>query len=154
MLVYSGEINDDFLRKLVRTAETASLVLCSTGGDCAIMAAAIDTMGARNWRVHVLGACMSAAVPLVALGARGARTAAPSTRFMVHLGKLSLREADVPMLDVERGELERYEQLYATTLGRTTKHRARWWRELMADGRPHYFSAEEALRLGLVDAIQ
>lgn len=154
MLVWAGDINNEFLRKLVRASEAASLILCSSGGNCEIMTGAIDLMSDRTWRVHTLGSCMSAAVPLVALGARGARTAAPNTRFMVHLGQLSMSRVDASVMELERIELERYERLYADVLGRCTKKRARWWKQLMSDGRPYYFGAEAALQMGLVDGIQ
>jgi ATP-dependent protease ClpP protease subunit len=153
MLIWNGELNGEFLRRLFRAQEGARLVLCSQGGDCDIMTAAIDLMRGRNWAVHATGSCMSAAVPILAIGGRKERTVSPNCRLMVHLGQMTLRDADIEDMEVEKLELARYEAIYLDVLSRTTKKFTRWWQDMMKGGKPQYFSAEEAVKWGVADRI-
>lgn len=150
-LAWVGDIDNAFLFKLTQT-EIGILRLCSGGGDVDYMAGALDIMRGRDWTTHAFGRCMSAAVPIIAIGAKGSRTASPLTRFMVHPPRVFvIGDLGVDEIRQEHEELKRAVKVYCDTLGACTKKTAKWWERQM--DKDKYFGAEEAKALGLIDSI-
>lgn len=147
--IHCGEINENLVANLL-ALQPGRLLLNSNGGSLSDMFAAVDYLRAHRTDIHVTGCCMSAAVPILACGRR--RTATPLTRFMVHLGRMRM-EADRTMDDtlLEHQELALAHQQYITILADATARDAGWWEEKVQQ--TYYFSAEEALEIGLIDRI-
>jgi ATP-dependent protease ClpP protease subunit len=148
---YSGEINDKFVQA-VMDAEDRDIMLCSYGGDVGAMMAAIDIIKLRSFRIMGCGVIMSATVPILACGIEGGRTALPNTRFMVHKGALELGSVSSEELEAESTEMKYWEDLYWTILADNSKHQASWWKKKCTEAN-YYFSAKDALRYGIIDAI-
>lgn len=154
-LIWTSEIDERFLWRLLQNAESRQLLLHSHGGDCGCMSAALDLMAERDWTVGATGAIYSAAVPIVAVGAPGYRAATPNTRFLVHLPRLfTLGDYDSEGLTQESDELKKMEKIYTEALGNTTKKSAKWWMARIKAKTDFYFDAEEAIRLGVIDSIE
>lgn len=150
-LTWVGDIDHSFLFKLTQT-EISVLKLCSGGGDVDYMNGALDIMRDRDWQTHGFGRVMSAAVPIIAIGAKGHRTASPLTRFMVHAPRIFvLGDMGTDEIKQEHEELKRAVKVYCDTLGACTKKTAKWWEKQM--DKDKYFGAEEAKALGLIDEV-
>ena len=118
------------------------------------MSAAIDFMADRQWVTVGTGAIFSAALPILASGGKGQRSATKSCRFLAHVPRLFLfgdNKADD--LDLEATELRRYEELYCGTLGRCSNRPWKWWHSKIKNGDDWYFDAKEALSLGVIDSV-
>jgi ATP-dependent protease ClpP protease subunit len=150
-MLFCGEIGDKFLQKLLTTSDQ-ELTLCSGGGCVYCYAAAVDQLKVCPTHIHVTGMCMSAAVPIVAHGQKGHRTASPGTRFMVHECSTRIPSSYTGEIVAEAEEMKRIEQKYWRDLAECTNLSAEEWAALCV-GKPYYFDAEEALTKGVVDAI-
>jgi ATP-dependent protease ClpP protease subunit len=150
MLIHVGEIDNTFLAKLVAD-QPREIWLCSEGGFVSHMLAAIDLIQAQAIKVTAGGVVASAAVPIVAAGAD--RTALPSTRFMVHNPWTIIGDAEADSLKTEAEEMEICADAYFTLLGKYTKKPKSWWAK-KCNSTPYYFSAAEAVKLGVLDAVQ
>lgn len=162
-LVYSGVVDSrllafvaDVIRPFQRPQKKdPCLVLYSCGGDVYTMNAILDLMDLHG-RVSTIatGACMSAAVPIIAAGRPGHRYATPRTRFMLHAGSIGVDSSlTLDELRAESTELNGVEDNYAQTLAKVTKKTAAWWRDNMSSKSSRYLSAQEAKKLGIIDHI-
>lgn len=115
------------------------------------MLGAIDHLAANPTAIHATGQCMSAAVPILASGIKGGRSASPSTVFMIHKAKIRLI-ADTDEANTEIAQLNREQDFYWAVLGVRTRRKAAWWKKQCETGLL-YFTAQEALAWGLIDAI-
>ena len=149
-LVYSGAIDDNFLTKLL-SRNPRYLTLCSPGGDLGTMIGAVDHLAANPTAVQVTGQCMSAAVAILASGQKGARSATPSTIFMIHKAWMRLT-GDSDAFRAETEQLLKEQDFYWAVLGCRTRRRGEWWKKQCATG-PLYFTAKEALSWGLIDGV-
>ncbi len=155
MLVWTKEIDEDFLKALLEEPST-QLLLSSPGGGTYVLGAALDHMSARDWTTRGTGCVMSAAVPILASGAKGRRSASPLCRFMVHAPAIHLNgegEETIKSLSVDRAELEYADTVYFAALAERTGTSEQCWRAL-CDGRDYYFDAKTAKKLGVVDRVQ
>jgi len=133
------------------------LVLNSPGGDEYCCYSIVDLLeGIGGIPILSTGYCMSAAVPIVAAGEKGKRFATPRTRFMIHAGWTQYeRPVDRKFMECEKDEMDYLEDLYAQILAKHTGYKtAKWWRDVGERDSRWYFSAEEALKMGLIDGIQ
>jgi ATP-dependent protease ClpP protease subunit len=146
---FAGDIGEAFLQYLDQCNHT--LILNTPGGDASAMCAAIDSMRLRPLPLIVAtGLCMSAGVPIFAMAKQRACTR--MTRFMVHRVKsmgYSVSTADDA--EQEARELRLYEKYYLATIVQRTKKDAKFWAEKIEGD--WYFSAREAVEVGLVDEI-
>lgn len=154
MLIWSGEIDDAFLKELFKETQLhKQLVLCSHGGDCSIMAAAWDLLRQRDWVVGGTGIIASAAVPVLAAGAKGHRTATANTRFMIHNVWTEVGEASADDLQTVGDELKFYDELYCKILADCTKKSLKWWKT-QSGKKDYWFGAEDAQKFGIIDNIE
>lgn len=150
MLIYSGEINDEFLQKLY-CDEGSKLILCSPGGFLNVMNAAIDRIRACGTAILATGHIASAAVPILAAG--GARQCTPRTRFMVHPAFMTLDDGNAKEFAIEAEEMKRATTQYWQDLADFTRKKTASWWEKQCEVSPFYFGPVEAVKLGLVDAL-
>jgi ATP-dependent protease ClpP protease subunit len=96
---------------------------------------------------------MSAAPLLVACGQPGERYATPNTWFMIHQSWDSFidKRIDEVKKDIEHHDKmgDRWYELMALH----TSKPAEFWREYTEQVGDHFFDAEEAQRLGIIDHI-
>lgn len=137
------------------TKEGRRLFLNSFGGCTATMTSIIDLFE-EAWDLSTVatGACMSAAVPIVAAGTPGQRFATWRTRFMLHPPS-DVYESSVEstFLENELAELKDCEDKYASIMARYCKHNKKWWLSKCGGRTPWYFGAKEALQHGIIDHI-
>jgi ATP-dependent protease ClpP protease subunit len=164
-LIYSGEVSNKLLVFLAEhicsfggdeTAKSPRLILNSFGGDVYAMNAIIDFMEMHGDITTIAtGSCMSAAVPIIAAGKKGKRVATRRTRFMLHAGWTSYdRPLYIDYLRNEIDELALVEKLYAEALFQHTGHQtAAWWLKFCNSDPCKYLSPEEAIDLGIIDAV-
>jgi ATP-dependent Clp protease protease subunit len=132
------------------------LILNSPGGDEYSCYSVIDLFESIDGiPILATGYCMSAAVPIVAAGRKGKRFATPRTRFMIHAGWTTYgRPMDRKYMECEKDEMDVLEDIYAEVLAKHTGYKnEKWWRDVGERDAPWYFSAEEALKMGLIDGI-
>lgn len=156
--ILNGPINDHSLmgmwKALVRIDKKAEicLLLDSEGGQVE------GTMGwiheARkkllSLEVRVVGEASSAAVHLIQAAGEGGRTAVPSARFFTHpmVASVDLHPAGSYSHARSLGTLnQHWVEILAARSGRPLDFWNRW---LQTD---HYFDAQRALSLGLIDEI-
>lgn len=137
------------------TKEGRRLYLNSFGGCTASMFSIVDLFE-EAWDLSTVatGACMSAAVPIIAAGTPGKRYATWRTRFMVHpvsTGELGSMESD--SMRVELDEFEDTIDKYAAIMARYCNHAKSWWVKKMSNHAPWYFSARTAKEHGIIDHI-
>jgi ATP-dependent Clp protease, protease subunit len=133
------------------------LVLNSPGGDEYSCYSIVDMLeGLGGIPILATGYCMSAAVPIVAAGEKGKRFATPRTRFMIHSGwTVYERPVDRKFIECEEKEMEILEDFYAEILAKHTEYKdAKWWRKMGERDSRWYFSAKEAMGMGIIDEIQ
>ncbi len=155
-LIWTSDINERLSKKMLQysMAGNRTLVLNSRGGETDHMCSIVDLMATGDWEVMVTGSNMSAAVPILAMGAKGSRVATPNTRFMIHLPRLwSFGSSTSDEMVTESEELRALEVLYCGVLGRRTKKTAKFWLERIRTKKDWYFGVKEALELGLIDSV-
>lgn len=131
--------------------------LISTPGGVAVeMLSIYDTM--RNIReemeIHTLGIgkVMSAGVPLLAAGTKGKRTIGKNCRVMIH-SVLGGAVGNMHDIEVEADEIKFMQEQYVQILMTETNMTEEQIRDLLNTKTNNYFSAEEAVRYGIVDKI-
>lgn len=135
-----------FVRKLVRRSEPLTVYINSPGGDVYHSLAIYDLLlrlgSTRSVRIIAAGMCMSGATLIMQAGHE--RIATANTAFMIHKGS-ETHEADSDVVyttvafskKISKRMLEIYR-------GRTKVKRL---------GHDRYFTAQEALAIGLIDDI-
>lgn len=146
---YYGEVDGRFLFHLNHNPRC--FIFSSTGGDMAFMAACLDFLKAAKDIVMVgTGQVMSAAVPLLAAG--GERFVTKNTRLMLHPPYVSgAADMNSVQLETEKKELMIGQRLLLRSLAARSKKSLKFWRSFASY--EHYFSAQEALRFGLIDGV-
>ncbi len=170
-LIYSGYVDDrlvvflwdNLLKAGIRLdkdnggagKEGRRLIINSSGGDVYCMNSIVDLFEQiDDLTIVANGACMSAAVPIVAAGTPGMRYATHRTRFMLHPGYEDM-DCALKLIDFEamRDELETTEDIYARILYRYTTPTLKWWIKQGKEQKDWYFDAKKALELGIIDHI-
>jgi ATP-dependent protease ClpP protease subunit len=149
-MIYSGEINDRFLMALLGN-DNDKLLFCSRGGYLYIASAAIDYVQGTDLKTAATGMCMSAAVPILAAGRKGYRTATRQTVFLVHPSSVSMGETGLEEAakDIQADQI--MSRLYDKWLENFTKKSAAWWRR--SQGKVLYFNAVDAAKFGVIDFV-
>jgi ATP-dependent protease ClpP protease subunit len=164
VLIYSGEISWKFhsfmesalVPKLPPKLTPTHLVLNSYGGDVCVALSLVDWLEmSKGLATVATGACMSAAVPIIAAGKKGQRFATPRTRFMLHtIHGYYDQPLYLDYLDKEKKEFEVEMNMYAEIMARHTgTYDLEWWKKTINTDPCKYFSAEEAIELGIIDAV-
>lgn len=139
-----------------KAKEGRRLFLNSLGGCVYTMASIVDLMEeVENITTVATGACMSAAVPIIAAGTPGQRYATWRTRFLLHPSweEFDGRRLEIEDLQAESDEMKEAERVYAHVMARYTDHTYSWWLKRGAVHKPYYFGPEDALKFGIIDHI-
>jgi ATP-dependent protease ClpP protease subunit len=140
---------DVFLKELGDAPKVSLTIRNCPGGSVPDALKIADVFAGRDVEVFVAGVCASAAV----LGLNARRVVCtPGARFMIH----ALQDAVMGPADQLRGRADCLDRLTGRVLDMLSKRltcdpeQIRGW---LTDGRDHWFTADEALAMGLVDEI-
>lgn len=159
-----GEIDNQSSGKVMRALlllaqisyDPIELNICSEGGDVEEAFGVVDVIRSLPVAVTTVawGRCMSAAPMILAAGEEGHREAGRHTQFMLHhMSVTSVYESHqglAGLADATKLAQSHYCDLLAET---TQKGKSHWSRQMRA-GRDVFFSAEQALEWGMIDAIR
>lgn len=132
----------------------------SPGGSMHVASAIVDTMkaleaaGSKVYTINVALAASAAAI-IYSAGTKGCRYAYPSARVMFHQGRYSgglgedLKAED---LEIYKRELDIANDMFASLLVTASGMSKAQVKDLMS--KDSYFSAKEAIKLGVVDKIK
>ncbi len=163
IIYLSGEVNEHSIAQVIagiviltnQDAHAPITLLVSTyGGSVDEMFSLYDVIKHVSCPIHTvgLGKIMSAGVLILASGKKGCRTIGQSARVMIH--SISAVSEGTPFqLKNELREAERQQQLMEDMLLRETKLTRAKLTQIMKSGTDSYLTAQEALKLGIVDAI-
>ena len=131
-------------------------LISSSGGSISEMFAIYDLMTLVKRRRDIAtfgyGKIASAAVPLLAAGTPGKRYIAKHARIMLHHCS-SHSAGPVPNVRSNYNELKKVEEMMVQTLADHSKLSAGEIYNILSRNTDEYFSAEEALEMGIVDKI-
>jgi len=157
-----GEINEQsaaqVVTKLVGLAQISNrpikFMINTYGGSIDESLAIYDAIKLSRAPVHTIGIgkIMSAGVLLLAAGEKGVRMIGPRSRVMIH-NAWSGFAGDPFELDNEYSEFKRIAKLEESCLLAETKIGSRKLKELMNQRVDRYFTADEAIELGIADKL-
>jgi len=163
-IVYlAGEVSEQSIAHVTATiialanqdkTSPIKLIISTYGGSVDEMFSLYDVMKYVPCPVHTIaiGKVMSAGVLLVAAGSKGNRLIGRSTRIMVHPISAGV-EGTVFTMENEMAETRRMQQLMEELLLAETKMSKAQLTQIMKRGHDTYLTANEAVKLGIVDAI-
>ena len=132
------------------------LFISSGGGAVSDMFAIYDLMQLvkknRDIATFGYGKVASAGVPLLATGTLGKRHISPNTRVMLHHCSSNV-SGPQPSMRTNFEELKKVEEMMVQLLADNSKLSTEEIYEIFSSNTDKYFSAEEALEMGLVDKI-
>lgn len=163
IIYLSGEVNEHTIAQVIagiviltnQDAYTPITLLISTyGGSVDEMFSLYDVIKHVSCPIHTvgLGKIMSAGVLLLASGKKGCRTIGESARVMIHAVSAG-SEGTTFQIRNELEEVERQQKFMEDLLLRETKISRAKLTQMMKSGSNFYLNAQEALKLGIVDAI-
>jgi ATP-dependent Clp protease protease subunit len=163
IIYLSGEVNEHSIAQVIagivvlanQDAHAPITLLISTyGGSVDEMFSLYDVMNHVSCPIHTvgLGKIMSAGVLLLASGKKGCRTIGQSARIMIHSLSGGFEGTPFQMKNDLR-EAERQQKMMEDMLLRETKMSRTKLTQIMKSGIDSYINAQEALKLGIVDAI-
>ena len=130
--------------------------ISSSGGSVSEMFTVYDLMclvkNNRDIPTFGYGKIASAAVPLLAAGTEGKRYIAKNARLMIHHCSSALG-GPVPNVRNSLQELNKVEEMMVQAIARHTNLSVSEIYNIMSRNTDEYFSAEEALEMGIVDKI-
>lgn len=136
--------------------EDLEFFISSNGGAVAEMFAVYDLMQIvkknRDIRTYGFGKVASAAVVLLAAGTPGKRFISQNTRLMIHHCSAA-EQGSVPTLKTVYKEVEKVEEMMIELLAQNSKLSVGEIYNIFSKNTDEYFSAQEALEMGLVDEI-
>ena len=136
--------------------EDLEFFISSNGGAVSEMFAVYDLMQIvkknRDIRTYGFGKVASAAVVLLAAGTPGKRFVSRNTRLMIHHCSAA-EQGPVPTLKTIYKEVEKVEEMMIELLAENSKLSVGEIYNIFSKNTDEYFSAEEALEMGLVDEI-
>lgn len=130
------------------------LVISSYGGSVDEMFCLYDTIKFLPCPVHTvaLGKVMSAGVLLLASGLKGKRMMGRSARLMIHPVS-GVAHGTVFEVINSTNEHKRIQDLLVSNLIKETKMNTKQLDAIMKSGQDCYMTADEALKLGIIDKI-
>jgi ATP-dependent Clp protease protease subunit len=130
------------------------LVVSTYGGSVDEMFSLYDTIKFLPCPVHTiaLGKVMSAGVLILASGVKGKRLIGSNARVMVHPISGGVYGNVFEVMN-EAKEHKRLQELLINSLVKETKMSKEKVVEIMTTGHDYYLTAEEAIKLGIVDKI-
>lgn len=151
------EIQEDLIVKHFdkKWNDDVQIIINSPGGSAGDCWAIIDLM---DWvRMDVitigLGEMASAAACILAAGTKGKRRISPNSTVMIHQPWGYTEGTFSNMIERQKSMKEELEKEVDFWLARTNLKTRKEVEKQLLDGLDHYFTAEQALRLGIVDYI-
>ena len=139
-----------------KPAEPIKLYISTWGGSAADMFSVYDLIKSMRGSIPVhtvgLGKVMSAGVVLLAAGKKGHRKIGANCRIMFH-GVQAGHAGSIYNLENEMEEAKWTEERYVKALVEETNMTARYLKKLIDRKLNVYFSAKEAIELGIADEI-
>ena len=136
--------------------EDLEFFISSSGGNVSEMFTIYDLMclikKRRDIATFGYGKISSAAVPLLAGGTDGKRYMAKNARLMLHHCATAASGAE-PSIRSSFNELKKVEEMMVEVLAANTKLSSGEIYNILSRNTDEYFSAEEALEMGIVDKI-
>jgi ATP-dependent Clp protease protease subunit len=130
--------------------------ISSNGGSVGDMFAVYDLMRVikknRDIRTYGFGKVASAAVVLLAAGTKGKRFVSSNTRLMIHHCSAA-EQGPVPNLKTVLEEAKKVEEMMIKALADNSRLSMGEIYNIFSKNTDEYFSADEALEMGLVDGI-
>ena len=159
-----GPVDEEMIEKTITSmmalsymgGDTIQMIISTGGGLATEMFALYDVM--RNVREDIevvtlgLGKVMSAGVLLLAAGTKGKRKIGKHTRVMIHGLKTDLG-GYLNDIKNDYDELRAIEKVYIDALSKETNMTKTKLRELFAERRDIFISAEEAVEYGIADEV-
>jgi len=159
-----GPVDEELIEKTISSllavsymdADPIQLIISTGGGLATEMFALYDVM--RNIREDIeiltlgLGKVMSAGVLLLAAGTKGKRKIGKHTRVMIHGMKTDLG-GYLNDIKNDYDELKQIEKIYIDALSKETNLTKTKLREMFAERRDIFLSAEEAVEYGIADEV-
>jgi len=159
-----GPVDEELVEKTISSllavsymdADPIQLIISTGGGLATEMFALYDVM--RNIREDIeiltlgLGKVMSAGVLLLAAGTKGKRKIGKHTRVMIHGMKTDLG-GYLNDIKNDYDELKQIEKIYIDALSKETNLTKTKLREMFAERRDIFLSAEEAVEYGIADEV-
>lgn len=159
-----GPVDEEMIEKTITSMmalsymgdDTIQMIISTGGGLATEMFALYDVM--RNIREDIeivtlgLGKVMSAGVLLLAAGTKGKRKIGKHTRVMIHGMKTDLG-GYLNDIKNDYDELRAIEKIYVDALSKETNMTKTKLRELFAERRDIFISAEEAVEYGIADEV-
>ena len=159
-----GPVDEEMIEKTITSMmalsymgdDTIQMIISTGGGLATEMFALYDVM--RNVREDIeivtlgLGKVMSAGVLLLAAGTKGKRKIGKHTRVMIHGMKTDLG-GYLNDIKNDYDELRAIEKIYVDALSKETNMTKTKLRELFAERRDIFISAEEAVEYGIADEV-
>ena len=131
--------------------------ISSGGGSVSDMFAVYDLMQIvkfnRDIATFGYGKIYSAAVPLLAAGTKGKRYMSRNCRLMIHHCSLNLGGGTQPDIKTTYTELKKVEDMMVRAIADNSKLSVGELYNIMSRNTDEFFSAEEALEMGIVDEI-
>ena len=163
IIYLSGEVNEHSISQVIAgiviltnqdPRAPITLLVSTYGGSVDEMFSLYDVIKHVSCPIHTvgLGKIMSAGVLLLASGKKGHRMIGQSARVMIHSISAG-HEGNLFQLKNDMREAERQQQLMEDMLLRETKMTKAKLTQIMKSGVDSYLTAQEALKLGIVDAI-
>ena len=138
------------------THEPMDFIVSTWGGSAVDMFSIYDIMRMVRTDCDVntlgLGKVMSAGVLLLAAGTKGQRKIGKNCRVMLH-GVQSGQHGNISDLENEMAEAKWTQERLVSCLTEETKMTKRYVKKLLAKRMNVYFTAEEAVELGIADEI-
>lgn len=152
-MIYTGEINSDFMTRFHGMSKKEPLVLCSEGGCPYIALGAVDLMRARGYPEKVIGVgkVFSAALPVLICAKK--RLAYTHTRFFDHTVDSELGKSSVITQEAELKESKILMQMTYFLFQNYSKYSAGWWERRISKSNSLYFGVKEALEWGVIDEV-
>lgn len=163
IIYLSGEVNEHSIAQVIAgivmlanqdNRLPITLFVSTYGGSVDEMFSLYDVIKHVSCPIHTigLGKVMSAGVLLLASGKKGCRMVGSSARLMIHPIS-GASDGNFFQLRNELAETERMQNTMEEMLLRETKMSRQKLQEIMKSGYDHYITAQEALKLGIVDVI-
>jgi ATP-dependent Clp protease protease subunit len=163
IIYLTGEVNEHSIAQVIagivilanQDAHAPITLLVSTyGGSVDEMFSLYDVIKHVSCPIHTvgLGKIMSAGVLILACGKKGHRTIGKSARVMIHSVSAGC-DGTIFKMKNELKEVERQQELMEEMLLKETKITRTKLNQIMKNGVDYYLTAQEALKLGIVDTI-
>jgi len=140
-----------------QVVEPIDFYISTFGGaahDCAAIYDVMEFIKSQGGiiRTYGLGKIMSAGIPLLAAGSKGHRRAGKNCRMMIHSVSAGVR-GPWHEISSEVEEINSIQETYFNMIMENTKLKRPYINRLLKNKINHYFSVEDAKKMGIIDGI-